>query len=60
MNDTDFSTVVTCVGNDTLSGGLGIDKPVSGADDDIFTKAGSLGDLAASAFHIGTRGHDTN
>lgn len=31
MNDTDFSTVVTCVGNDTLSGGLGIDKPVGGA-----------------------------
>lgn len=29
-------------------------------DDDIFTKAGSVGDLTASAFYIGTKAHDTN
>ncbi|WP_438754529.1 beta strand repeat-containing protein [Pararhizobium sp. O133] len=29
-------------------------------DDDIFTKVGSVGDLATAAFYIGAKAHDTN
>ena len=53
---------------DTKLGASNIDKIIDfnvkddtiWLDDDIFTKAGKVGDLASAAFHIGTSAHDAS
>lgn len=54
-----FDTKLGATNIDTLSSFSPKDDTIW-LDDDIFTKAGKVGDLSSSAFHVGTKAHDSS